>query len=151
MCAGKVVSQSISPLSLSLESNKKKQHPSQPWLYHSANAATAAAKRLTSEDGLPRTGAALAVFCAGALVVPDAPAPRVAVPDAPAAEEPEPVPEPAPPAVPEPEPEPLPEPPVPVPLPAAWPGLRFSVAFAASAVKADIVFSPDAGLLFMLV
>lgn len=113
-------------------------------LYHSANAARAAAPRLTSEE-LPRTGAALAVFCAGALVVPDAPAPRVAVPDAPAAEEPVPVP--LPPVV----PEPVPEPPVPVPLPAAWPGLRFSVAFAASAVKADIVFSPDVGLLSRLV
>ena len=85
------------------------------------------------------------MFCAGALVVPDAPAPRVAVPDAPAEEpEPEPVPEPLPPVVPEPEP-------LPVPLPPAWPGLRFSVAFAASAVKADIVFSPDAGLLGGLV
>lgn len=136
------------PLSLSLESKQEKHIIRKPQIYHSANAATAAAPRLTSADGLPRTtGAALAVFCAGALVVPDAPAPRVAVPDA-AAEEPEPVPEPLPlpPVVPEPEPEPVPEP-VPVPLPAAWPGLRFSVAFAASAEKADIVFSPDAGLL----
>lgn len=83
------------------------------------------------------------MFCAGELVVPDAPAPKVAVPDA-AAEEPEPVPVPEPPVVSEPLPEPVP---LPVPLPAAWPGLRFSVAFAASAVKADIVFSPDAGAL----
>ena len=93
----------------------------------------------------------MAVFCAGALVVPDAPAPRVAVPEAPAAEEPEPAPLPV--SEPEPEPEPLvPEPlPLPLPLPPAWPGLRFSVAFAASAVNADIVFSPDVGLVFVLV
>ena len=96
---------------------------------------------MVSEE-LERKGAALAVFCAGALVVPDAPAPSVAVPDA-AAEEPELVPEPEPLPLPPVVPEPVPEP---EPLPAAWPGERFSVAFAASAEKADIVFSPEAGL-----
>jgi hypothetical protein len=44
-------------------------------------------------------------------------------------------------------PAPLPDPePEPVPEPAAWPGLRFSDAWAARAVKADMVLLPDAGL-----
>lgn len=48
--------------------------------------------------------------------------------------------------VPDPLPE-VPEPePLPVPEPAAWPGLRFSVAWAASAVKAAMVLLPDEGL-----
>jgi hypothetical protein len=46
---------------------------------------------------------------------------------------------PAPPAPPAPPVEPEPE-------PAAWPGLRFSVALAARATKADMVLLPDAGL-----
>jgi hypothetical protein len=46
-------------------------------------------------------------------------------------------------------PDPLPEPelePLPVLEPPAWPGLKFSDAWAASAVKADMVLLPDAGL-----
>jgi hypothetical protein len=51
---------------------------------------------------------------------------------------------PAPPAPPAPLPEP-PDPPV-DPEPEAWPGLKFSVALAARAMKADMVLLPDAGL-----
>src|SRR5690242_5777805 len=103
---------------------------SRGFLYHSAHAARAAA-RVVSEE-LERKGAPLPVYGAGALVVPDVPAPSVAVRDA-AAEELELVPEelalPLPHVVPEGVAEPE-------PLPAAWPGERFSVAFAASAEKA---------------
>lgn len=95
-----------------------------------AKTASAAAPRLKT-DWLLSTGAALAVFCAGLVVVPDAPLPDVAEPDEPAEGEVVPVPLP-----------PL----VPVPEPDAWPGLKFSDAWAASAVKASMVFSPDAGL-----
>lgn len=97
-----------------------------------AKTARAAAPRLKT-DWLLSTGAALTVFCAGLVVVPDAPLPDVAEPDEPA--EGDVVPVPLPPLV-------L----VPVPEPEAWPGLRFSDAWAASAVKACMVFSPDAGL-----
>jgi hypothetical protein len=54
---------------------------------------------------------------------------------------PDPLPLPLPLPLPEPEPEPLP-----VLEPPAWPGLKFSDAWAASAVKADMVLLPDAGL-----
>lgn len=87
--------------------------------------AKAAAPRLKS-DWLLTTGAALAVFCAGLPVVPDAPLPSVGEPADPEGDV-------VPLLLPEPE-------------PAAWPGLRFSAAFAASAVKACMVFSPDVGL-----
>jgi hypothetical protein len=49
--------------------------------------------------------------------------------------------------LPDPLPEPEPEPePLPVLEPPAWPGLKFSDAWAARAVKADMVLLPDAGL-----
>jgi hypothetical protein len=119
------------------QSSIKKAAPQS--LYHMAKTASAAALRLKI-DWLLSTGAALAVFCAGLLVVvPDAPLPDVPEPDEPA--EGDVVPVPLPPLVPDPEPEPEPE-----PEPDAWPGLRFSVALAASSVNACMVFAPDAGL-----
>ena len=57
--------------------------------------------------------------------------------------EPEPVPEPEP-VLSEPEPEPLPEPEPEEPV--LWPGLRFSEAWAARAVKASMVLSPEVAL-----
>jgi hypothetical protein len=76
----------------------------------------------------------LALCCAGALE-PEGEM-GVLPPDVvPEGEEP-----PSPPAEPEPEPE---------PDPPAWPGLRFSVAVAARAVKADIVLLPVAGLSYI--
>jgi hypothetical protein len=60
--------------------------------------------------------------------------------------EPDPVPEPE--LLPEPEPDPelLPDPEPEPEEPELWPGLRFSVALAARAVKASMVFSPEVAL-----
>jgi hypothetical protein len=58
--------------------------------------------------------------------------------------EPDPVPEPE--LLPEPDPEPLPDPEPEPEEPELWPGLRFSVALAARAVKASMVFSPEVAL-----
>lgn len=108
------------------------RHSKQP--YSIANAATAAAPR-PKNDWLLNPDAELAVCCAGLETegeggrlpaAPPAPPPLLGVvPDGPEGVLP------------------------PAPEPAAWPGLRFSEAWAASAVKPATVLLPDAGLLEM--
>lgn len=118
------------------EARSSKQKAASPTLYHMAKTASAAAPR-PKIDWLLSTGAALAVFCAGLLVVvADAPLPDVAEPDEPP--EGDVLPALLPLLVPEPEPE-----------LDAWPGLRFSAALAASSVKACMVFAPDVGLWYV--
>jgi hypothetical protein len=81
------------------------------------------------------------------------PAVEVAAPPAPPAPPAAPVPDAEPLPLPDPEPEPLPLPePEPLPLPEpleppeAWPGVMLAEAWAASALKADIVLLPEAAL-----